>query len=59
MLGDITRVEAGVLRGARVLDDGLRGAELLEGLDAGTLREKTGTPLDIAPDCAALAAPDL
>jgi 3-oxoadipate CoA-transferase beta subunit len=42
-----------------VTPTGFVARAILEGLDAETLQAKTGAPLDVAPDCATLTAPDL
>lgn len=42
-----------------ITPDGFVVRAILDGLDAETLRGKTGAPLEIAPGCAALTAPDL
>lgn len=42
-----------------VTPSGFIAREILDGVAAGELQEKTGAPIDIAPDCATLSAPDL
>jgi 3-oxoadipate CoA-transferase beta subunit len=42
-----------------ITQNGFVAREILDGVSADDLRQKTGAPIDLAPDCATLSAPEL